>query len=216
MTISWRKQRSFDAFFKLTLCISMIFVLAGCTSTTVGTQGKPVPDMTFAHVEPLLLKVSSIDIVNNYDPSEDAEDMSNALPTPPDIALRRYAESKFKADDFQDTLKFVIEEVYTHVDEQPPVTGLMAWSKPSAKDTYKVVMKVRMYTQNDLGEQSEHSILTFKRSIAIPHSYSVAEREFEQYKFLETLMDDVDNVVTKTLHEKMGLTVVTPVYREVQ
>lgn len=212
MIFQGSQRVKFQGMLQLICGVFILWGVTGCTSTTMG-DGKPVPDMTFEHIEPLLLRVASIDIINNYDPAQDDKDVSNSLPTPPDIILRRYAERKFKADDFSETLKFVIEECYVHLHEDAPDKGLVAWVSPKAKDTYKVVMKVRMYTQNDLGEQSEHSILTFRRSIAIPQSYSVAQREFEQYQFLELLMQDVDQIITKTLREKLMLTVSAPVYQ---
>ena len=180
------------------------FAVTGCSSTA-GLHGKPLPDMTFEHVEPLPLKVATVEVINKYSPGGDEQDVSASLPTPPDIALRRYAERRLQNDDVAGALKFVIEDAYVHHKEIVPEKGIMSWMKSEAKDIYNVVMKIRMYSLDAQGLQSDHSILTFRRSITIPQSYSLSEKEYEQFKFIEDMVAEVDGVVTSTLMHKLNL-----------
>ena len=141
-----------------------------------------------------LSNLTAIDIENNYDPALDPHDVSSSFPAPPDIALRRYADHRLRATgDGQDTLKFVIEDSRIHRSLIQPAGKFTGWLGVKRKDLYEVAMKIRLYTVSPTGQEGTHSILNMRRSISIPHSYSVAEQEHEKSKFLEMLMQDVDD-----------------------
>lgn len=188
------------------LFVCLLLVLGACSSSS--PEGKPLPDMTFKHVEPIIVRVSSVDIENRYDSAADLKDVSSSFPVPPDIALRRYAENRIKAAGFDEagTLKFVIEDVHIYQSMVQPAGKFSGWLGVKRKDLYEVAMKIRLYIVADDGAEGIHSILNMRRSIAIPQSYSLAEKEQEKFKFLEMLMSDVDEAVIKTLGEKMELT----------
>ncbi len=184
----------------LVLCALM---LAGCTSST--PEGKPMPELTFAHIVPLPVDVAAIAVENKYDPSADPRDMSSSFPTPPDIVLRRYADKRLQATGPANTLKFVIEDAPIYQSLVQPAGNFTLWMGMKRKELYEVAMKIRMFTVDDAGQESTHSILNIRRSIAIPERYSLSRKEEEKFKFLEMLMDDVDRAVTQTLTDKMNL-----------
>ena len=189
----------------LSIVLTFLCVIAvGCSSTT--PESKPMPSLTFEHVKPLSLNVANVEIVNEYSTQEKQNDFSSSFPTPPDIALRRYADNKLKAAGDADTLKFVIEGANVKRSLVLPAGKFTSWMGINKKDLYEVDLRIRMFTYNDQGSQSDHSILNLRRSIAIPQRYSVADKEHEKFMFLEMLMKDVDDAVTKALDEKMDLT----------
>ena len=187
-------------------------LLAACASSGhESSAGKPLPEMTFDHIVPLPLDVAKIDIENDYNPSADPKDVSSSLPTPPDILLRRYAEKKLSAaakpgGSDERTLKFIIEDAHVYQQTIAPDNKMLKWLHMGGKERYDVFMRVRMYTVDAGGHQSTHSILNFTRYIAIPQNYSLAEKELEQFGFLEMLMKDADKAIEETLRDKMGLT----------
>ena len=74
---------------------SVLFVcgalaLGACTTTV--PEGKPLPDMTFAHIQPLSVNVAAVEIENRFNPASDPQDVTSSFPAAPDIMLRRYAE----------------------------------------------------------------------------------------------------------------------------
>lgn len=187
-------------------CLAVLFsvmVLAACTTSVPET--KPVPEMTFDYLGSFPVRVAAVDIEDRYDPERDAADVSSSFPTPPDILLRRYAETRLKAAGEEGTLRFIIEDTHIHHSLVQPAGNLTLWMGMNRKDLYEVDMKVRMYTVSEGGIEGPHSVLNLQRSIAIPQSYSVDERDQEKFKFLELLMKDVDKAVTDTLANKMGL-----------
>ena len=180
-----------------------LMFLGACTSTV--PEGKPLPELTFVHMGSFPVNVARIDVENLYDAGSDPKDMSSSFPSPPDITLRRYAESRLQAVGAEGTLKFVIEEASVHHSLVQPAGKFTTWMGVHRKDLYEVFMKIRMYEVAADGQEGTHSILNMKRSIAIPQHYSVADKELEKFKFLETMMQDVDGAVTGALRDKMNL-----------
>lgn len=185
-------------------------MISGCTTKTA-PRTAALPALTFAHLDPVPVDVTEIDIENLYNPASNPDDVSETFPTPPDIALRRYAEQRLTVSEkMPGTLKFVIEDARVHHNFIKPENGIVRWTGFADKDRYEVVMKIRLYTVMPSGQDSPHSILNMRKAITIPQSYSLAEKEEAQFEFLRSMMDDVDKAVISTLSEKMDI-VSTPV-----
>lgn len=185
------------------MVLGCIFLLTACTSSV--PEGKPMPELTFQHIAPFAVNVGAVEVENRYDSSSDPNDVSSSFPTPPDILLRRYAENRLQPAGGEGVLKFIIEGVNVHHSLVQPAGNLSQWMGINRKDLYEVNMKIRMYELSPEGREGTHSILNMERSIAIPQSYSVADKEREKFNFLELLMKDVDTAVIQALKEKMNL-----------
>lgn len=199
-------------FYSFPLVFMMSMLLMSCVSGGMlgnKTGGKPLPDLTFDHIVPVQLTVSDIAVQNNYDPARDEKDVSSNFPTPPDILLRRYADKKFSiaqlAQNDGRIFTFIIEDASIHETLIEPDNKLLKWVRMGGKNRYDVAIKLRMFTTDIAGQESAHSVLTFKRYISIPQSYSLNEKELEQFGFLELLMKDVDEAVTISLRDKIGI-----------
>jgi len=192
-------QRKLIVIFVLCCCL---LALASCTSSV--PESKPMPELTYEHIEALPVKVARIEIDNRYESSA-PHDASSSFPTPPDIALRRYAENKLKASGSEGTFKFIIDGANIRHSLIQPAGKFTGWMGVGRKDLFEVNMKIRMFVVDGAGKESTHSILNMRRSISIPQRYSLSEKEQEKLNFLELLMKDVDEAVTKTLREKMNV-----------
>ena len=183
----------------LIVCMAVFagFGLTGCTSTI--PEGKPMPELTFEHMAPFPVNVAKIDVENQYDPASDPQDVSSSFPSPPDIMLRRYAENRLQPVGQQGTLKFVIEDSHIHHSLVQPAGKFTGWLGIDRKDLYEVVMRLRMFEITADGHERTNAVLNLRRSISIPQRYSVAEKDIEKFKFLEMLMQDVDEANTVPL-----------------
>ena len=183
----------------LLLCI---LLMASCTSKTSGYDGKSLPDMTFAHLQPLNLNVADVEINNNYDPNLNDRDMSIDLPVSPDIAVKRYAESRFEAVGTRGKFIFTIENANTGYELIEPEGSLKQWMGVDRSEKFDVSVIVRFFYIDGLMNESPHSVMEFKRSITIPYSYSLARKEHEQFKFIEVMTKDIDEAITQTIQTK--------------
>ncbi len=189
--------------FRILLFVAGLFALAACTSTM--PEDKTVPDMSFSNIERLPVKVAYLNVENHFDPSSDPQDVSSSFPSAPDIALRRYAESKIQPSGTDGTLKFIIEDAHIHHKVEQPENKFINWTKLDRRDVYDVSLRIRLFAEYNTGAESDHAVLNLHRTISIPQSFSLDEKEQEKFGFLELLMDDVDKAVTDALRYKIDI-----------
>ena len=183
--------------FMLAAATAALIVLPGCSSTAV--SGKPLAELSFGTVKPLYVSAANIDVINNYMPSADPQDVSSSMPTPPDIALRRWAERRLQAGPGTGTLKFVIESANVRRKHFGPQNTMQRWTGHGAHAQYDVTVKVSLGKETDAAMGGARHAMTVTRSVTVPDALSIAERETELQSFIEKLVADVDKAVTEVL-----------------
>lgn len=192
------------------LALAVLAAAPGCTTQTV--SGKPLAELTYDHIQPLYVSASNIDVIDNYNPSADPQDVSSRFPTPPDIAVRRWAERRLQPGVGTGTLRFVIDSVTAHKTAHGPENSLQRWTGQGATTTYDVVMKISMSKQTDARIGNSNHAFTVTRSVTIPDNWSIAQREAEMQSFVETIVAAVDEAVMGVLRAESLITVdATPV-----
>ena len=182
------------------MVVTALLLLPGCSTQTV--SGKPLAELTFSNVQPLYVSAQDVDVINNYNPSADTLDVSSRLPTPPDIAVRRWAERRLQPHSGTGTLKFVIDSATVHQVDSGAKTTMERWTGQGAHIRYDAAVKISLHKETDarIG-RAEHS-MTVTRSVTIPAAWSIAKREAELQTFMEMLVADIDKTVTATLQNE--------------
>lgn len=192
--------------FSVLLLTVSLFSVAACTSTPV-SNSKPQQELSFTNISPYHVEASRVEVENQYVPGADAKDISSTFPVSPDIALRRYAENRLQPGGTTGALKFVIEDARVYQTVIKPDNSVVNWMGAGNQDQYEVFLKVSLYYTDEIGKQSgRKGVLNFNRTLTMPASVSLAEREQRQLQFLEQLMKDVDVSVSKALTEKFSMT----------
>lgn len=199
---------------KLLVSVMALAVMAaapGCTSQTV--SGKPLAELTYDHIQPLYVSASNVDVVDNYNPSADPADVSSRFPTPPDIAVRRWAERRLQPGVGTGTLKFTIDSVTARQTNSAPQGTLERWTKQGGTTRYDVVMKLTVDKVTDARMGNSHHTFNVTRSVTIPDNWSIAQREAEMQTFVEEIVAAVDAAVMDVLKNESLITVsgVSPV-----
>lgn len=193
---------------KFLLSVMALAVLAAapaCTSQTV--SGKPLAELTYDHIQPLYVSAENIDVVDNYNPSADPRDVSSRFPTPPDIAVRRWAERRLQPGVGTGTLKFVIDSVTAYETGTGPQGTLERWTKQGGLTKYDVVMKLSLSKQTDARMGNSQHSFNVTRSVSIPDNWSIAQREAEMQRFVEEIVSAVDSAVMDVLSSESLITV---------
>ncbi len=159
--------------------------------------------MTFAYFEPVFLDLKNVNIQNEYNPETDKADVSASFPASPDVALRLYAQNRFRSGGEKGQLSFVIEEARVHHGITEADDQFSRWLKRNRKETYDVFVKIRLDSSQPSGALS--SVLSVQKSLSLPESVSLAERELMQMTFLEELVKDVDAAVMDSLQKNHKL-----------
>lgn len=200
-----KKQRNLPGFI---VALALSIFLSGCTATSQSATVHKSEYLSFKDINKISLDVSSIEIVNQYDSTVDQRDMSSLFPVQPDIAMRRFAENRLQANGSAGRLAFVIENAAVHHTAKSSENGIVNWLGSGEQDEYEVLLRVRLsYFENEALMDKRSSVFSFRRTLSIPASLSIAEREDAQAKLIRTIIDDADKVITEALTEKMNLQV---------
>ena len=181
-------------------------VLTGCFfSSNRVWSGLPMPQQTFAHVEPIRLNVARIEVT----------DVSNNPPLPQDFTVSpvdaaiQYFSKKMKASEHagpQHGIVLVQIEEASVVKEHKDASGFFA-SKlgVGGLDAYHMRLRVSIEYRDQNNDLLHGKVINADRKFSISEHSSLAKREDAQLKSIEAVFDKIDDEVTRTLLEEMRL-----------
>lgn len=182
--------------------------MTACTSTPVSTKS-PQQELSFTNVPPYHVNAARVEVETRYTAGADPKDVASSWAVSPDVAVRRYAENRLQPSDMPGqtgSLKFVIEDARVYKTLIQPDNKVVNWVGAGNQDQYEMFLKLALYYTDDMGMQTgRKGELSFNRTLTMPASVSLAEREKRQLQFLEQLMKDVDTGVAKALSEKFSM-----------
>ena len=185
----------------IVLILSLGIFLQGC----MNANGKPVPEITFQQFDELRPLVAAVEFGDNSPVIPDSTDIASRLAGDSKNLIRSFVENRIVPSGTVGTLKFTIEETLVEYEEidMSGAVGQYLW--PTRKDRYSISMKVRISYIDDLRRDLKGSVLTFNRSIGIPQSYSLTEKDRAIFETLEQLANDIGESVTVSLRDTLGL-----------
>src|SRR5688500_13009788 len=116
-------------FYRLALLAGVVLSLSPLSACTVTGNNdiKPLPSLTAQFPQPYFVNAASISVETKYDPMANPKDVSSTFPTPPDIALKRYAENRFKAAGGEGVFHFVIEDASVFQEDMKSPSEMARW-----------------------------------------------------------------------------------------
>lgn len=183
----------------LSVFILAVLGLPGCMSTP-SPEGKPLPQMTFAHVEPLPVNVAAVEVAGQPDPYFEADFVVS-----PYNAARNYLGRRFRAGGYDGTLRLAVQSAKvtrSYAKSTQPVAGFL---EVGGHDVYQVEMVIRLEHIGPSGHVLYGKTLTAKRAMNITEHASIAERERHQLESMEAMFSDLDPEVRRIVFEEMRL-----------
>ncbi|PZQ48090.1 MAG: hypothetical protein DI551_02120 [Micavibrio aeruginosavorus] len=167
--------------------------LLGAGACTIN-GAKPAPQLSFANYQPVTLNVMSADVVESFNNANDAQDVSSQFVITPAEAVRRYAGNRWKASGSGDgTFTIVIEDSRVHVRQIPQNNKVLKWADAGTEDEYHVYLGLRVTPQpSGFNGRMGPTTIKMDRTLVMPSSVTLEEREMRQVAFLEKLIADVD------------------------
>lgn len=183
--------------------IASLATLGACTNRYA--DGGPMPQLTFANMAPVQVDAGKIDFILNTDRAADPADVSSRFVMNPVEALRRYTAQRYVAAGSGQTLRIVVEESSVHVREIPQKNKTLQWADIGTEDEYEVNMIVRAVPVSYGGQEGTSMQWKYRRTLVMPQSVSLAERESRQLAFLEKLIADIDASMMEGLKGDMNM-----------
>lgn len=179
--------------------------LTSCSSTQT-SAGKPLPELTFEQMNQIPVNVSRIEFVNDTQRGAHVyDDVANSLPTPPDIAMRRYLNQRFKANAADGVLKITLTKAEVKEGEVPNDVKLLSFIDLANNENYRFEVIVDLERMYLAGQPNLKSSVRFTRDAKMPMNVSLAYREAKLQRTLEEMMRDIDEALITSIGYKFGL-----------
>jgi hypothetical protein len=174
--------------------------LYGCTSSHA--PGQPMPRLTFENYQPMTLNVQSSNVVEAYSVQNDPQDVASQFVMAPSEAVKRYVARRFPATGMGDGhFTVAIEDARVHMRSIDQANKVLGWSGIGKEDEYRVMLRLKVTPLPNGARGAASTMLKYDRTIVMPASVTLAQREERQLKFLEELMRDVDQAITTALND---------------
>ena len=175
-----------------------LFYVSGCT-TAHPTQS---PQLTFENYAPISLNVLATNIQESYKNKIDEKDVSGQFVLAPSEAIKKYAQNRFKAagaGDGQFTID--IQESFVHMRQIEQKNVVLEWADVGKEDEYRIYIQVNVVAQPPGFKGRQSTTIKMDRTLIMPSSVTLAQREMRQTKFLETLISDLDKRVNDAIDQ---------------
>lgn len=174
-------------------------ILAACTNIGAGMPG---PRLTFENFQPVTLNVLESEVVEAYTMPNDPDDVSGQFVVAPSEAIKRYAEKRFPETGTGDgRFTIAIEDARVHLNELDEDNKVLKWAGAGKEDEYRLFLKLKVTMLPNGIRAATHTNIKMERTLVMPSSVTLAERETRQVNFMEKLMLDVDKAIIKAVEE---------------
>lgn len=192
-------RNAFAVFFALFL---LAFGLWSCAEVP---PARPAPDFALSNLPTMMVDVTSVDIVDRYNPAADPNDISTTFAIPPVEAVKAYGRGRIRAQGDNGRLEFIIENASVHSKLREPDSKVQRWMGVNRKDQYEISVSVRLSVLDNAGVERKGTTLTARRNLEIPDTYSLATREEKQAQALVDLIRDLDVAAVNGIYNTLGL-----------
>lgn len=168
--------------------MAVAFAVVSCAQPL---PSDPLPELTFAHLEPIELAVGSIEIVEVYIPPLKAPNVEHTFSISPQDAARRWAEQKLRAVGGDGQARFLIQDaavVETALETEEGIRGAFTTNQ---SERYDATIEVTLEIRDDRGFQRAFATARAERSQTVPEDLTVRERQIAFFELTEGLMADL-------------------------
>jgi hypothetical protein len=180
-----------------------ILTLAGCTSTP--QDSTILPQLTYDHLVTIPLNVSRIEMTSETQRGAQAWDIANNLPTPPDMALRRYLEQRFKASGAHGVLQVTLNKAHIQVDDTANENKLLSFIPLANNQDYTFEVVIDLNNQYQSGLPDTKTSTRFVRKTKMPLNATMSYRDARLQRTLEELIRDIDEAMISTFSNQFNI-----------
>jgi hypothetical protein len=177
--------------------------VSACSSADVATS----PQLTFQNYETVMLNVQAVRVEENYIQPNDPKNVASQFVVSPADAVKRYAAKRFQAGGAGDgAFTITIEDARVHMRQITENNKVLEWSGVGTDDEYRIFLQLVVSPQpSGFSGRPGATTIRMDRTLVMPSSVTLAEREMRQIQFLERMIADVDSRVTDVLNASPAL-----------
>ena len=187
---------------KSVLIFSSLCVLGACSSMP-SPEGKPMADLTFGHLSPVMLQVS--DIIRNEITQDQLDRIPQNFTVPVDDLANAYIQRRLQAAGGPEKLSVTIDDLSVRYEQKDSDSAVAEFLGVAKIDSYAVTITMDLMLENERNGAVRGRKFTARRVINISEHVSVAERERKQLEGVEAMFVDIDRSVLDILQHQFGL-----------
>ncbi len=175
----------------------------GACAVQSAQDGKPLAKMTFAHITPEPIYVASYEAIGL--PTNKTPFMPVGFVTDPSVIAYDYLKNRFSAAGTTGKLRAVIRDVKVTHEILPSENQVGAALGIGKRDYYHITLNLSLEAFGGNGFDKKSVALTANRGVYISEHVSIVQREQAQMEALDSMLDDLDISIQKTLKEQFHL-----------
>lgn len=178
------------------MSVAAVALLGACTYA----HPESSPRLTFSQYAPMTLNAQNVGVDEAYIQPNDPQDVSGQFVMAPSEAIKQYAARRFASSGAMDgQFTITIEDARVHLRQIDQQNKVLEWSGVGKEDEYRVMVQLRVTSQPAGFGGRQTTTVKFDRTIVMPSSSTLAEREMKQVEFLEQLIADIDKRMIETI-----------------
>ena len=189
---------------KTAIMVPVLALLLAATGCETPAPEPVFPDLTFAHLTPIGIDVSTIEVIENYVSPMRAPNVEHEFPVSPGKATLYWTKRRFRATGSVRRGQVIIQDASvtaTPLNVKKGVTGLFS-NEQSVR--YDARIQVRIEVTSPVGGRSSFATATVKRSRTAAEEISLNERHQLFFDLVSALLEDLDAAAVKNVRQHMS------------
>lgn len=162
--------------------------LAGCSEYRQRT-----PDLTFAHLPPIVLNVREAQIDPRYRSPGTPPHIEQTVKPTPEAALIKWAQQRLRSDGAQNIARFTILNAPLTAEPLRKSSGVAGALKSEPEQRWTVTVEAQLEILDESGSRLDGYTAKVTRTRDVPEGLTYDERDRFWYDLLSATMSDFDS-----------------------
>jgi len=188
---------------KFARCFFILFLLTACAGRA-GPDSGALRAPEYDKYGITNLNVGDVQIVNSYVPPYHAPNVEHELYLPPYVAVRDWAQSRFRAVGTDGVAKIEILDASIIKHDLPVRGGFGGWFGDQINAEYRLHIKVRTEVISPEYENLPFAEVEVTRTIQTTDNTTLAQRDAQLHDMVSSALDELNKLMTQSLHDKLS------------
>ena len=172
--------------------IAVVFLLAGC-ATEVQKSG--FPQISFAHLQPISLNVTRIEMENRYISPATRPNVEHEFPVSPAAVASNWGRDRLRAVGASGVARVIVRRASVVEVPLKRTTGVTGAFTRDQSELYEAVIDMMVELRDATGNVRVTVESTAKRSRSVSENISLNDREKIWFEMTESMMADLNTAL---------------------
>lgn len=178
---------------KVAMAFAAVLALGACES--VQPQIQRLPDISFAHKQPIMLNIAELRIDPQYQPPGRKPNIEHVMPVSPEAAAVRWAQDRLRPMGAAGSgaARMIISDARVIEVPLPVEKGVTSLFKEQQAERYEGFLDVSIQILDQRNLPIADVVARATRTRSVPQGISLNERDRVLHQMTEDLITDIDN-----------------------